>query len=99
MNPTNKPKTPVLVQGRKQPIAPPVYRPQPLPRVLQTRQIQPGIQKKEAVQPRKPSLAANLKPNPLRQASNALAVQRTATKTIAPPKVILPPRPAPKIPT
>jgi hypothetical protein len=129
-------KTAVTAPTRKQPIAPPVYRPQakpllqkkqstaqpvyrPLsvPKVLQTRQVNPAIQKKETVQPSKPSVyrplpvtkvaaadsktnasvAANLRPPHLRP--NALAVQRTEAKKIVPPKVMLPSRPSPKIPT
>ncbi len=114
--PVYRPQAKPLLQ-KKQFTAPPVYRPLSVPKVLQTRQINPAIQKKETVQPSKPSasrplpvtkvaaanskinasLAANLTPHHLRP--NALAIQRTEAKKIAPPKVMLPARPSPKTST
>jgi hypothetical protein len=79
-----QPKTAVSAQSVKQPVAPPVYRPQPTPKVLQTK-LAPGQQSQAGQSPNRPVAPAVYRPQTqpkVLQAKNSQAgtIQRFTVK-------------------
>jgi hypothetical protein len=91
---TAPPKAAGASPTRKMPVEPPVYRPQPVPRVLQRKAVS-GQQQPRAVQPRQPVAPPIFRPAAKKIVQPKLATTRAPKLPVAPP--VYRPQPTPAV--